>query len=505
MSIGGSSPKKGAVVWALFIIVGVAGILSMPREEYTGDPQAVRCETVSLIKFGTLEIPAPIATGLDNGYEIYFFTNPSDHKHYSKYGILNSLLYVPVLLAEEWRDGHLTYFASDRAIYLNWFNILLTVASAWYLYLIAARYTASQWVAVIYVLTALYCTFWWNYLRAQNSDMYQTMFLLGLYYHLTLSNESGTKNRDRIIAGAYLAALILVKVFFLILVPIALFFEFAVEWRRLRNLVAASRAAMWVAVPAGCAVGALLLVNTIKFGAPLDMGYRMLVSSGHDTVGLSEFTGDFFAGMHGFLLERRHSIFLYFPILAFALFGYRSFYREHRIDCLLFLTIGVLALLLCAKLGDWVGGWGYGPRYMLPYLPLLSLPFIKTVELTSRNWRRWWAIVLAGGIAVALCWSFKIQMEVNSVPFFAYYRLQSAFTALRVAEVDSYFDHQTFGGLAADLLAYRNGKPWRVLELAKPILNEQGVEHFTEITRENAASNYYFWPDASQAQEARSP
>ena len=492
-----STLKNNLSLLMLLIAVGVIGIISMPRQEYSGDPQVVRCETVSLIEYGTFEIPSRIARELDNGSEIYFFKNPSNQKYYSKYGILNSLLYVPVLLVEKWHDARLTYFSDDRVIYLNCFNIILTIASAWYLYLITYRYAVSRAVTILYVLTALYCTFWWNYLRAQNSDIYQTLFLLGLYHHLTSSFGAADGRRNRLLAGAYLGALILVKLFFLVLVPIVLLFAAVAEWRRLhaqgkaaplREGVAALRPAIWVALPVFCAVGTLLLANTVQYGSPVETGWRG-----------PQFGGNFLAGLHGFTLERRHSIFLYFPIFTFALIGYPAFFREHRMDCLLFLTIGGIVLLFCSKLGDWVGGWGYGPRYMLPYLPLLSLPFIKTMQFISRKWWKWWVAIAAGAMAGALCWSFKTQVEVNAVPFFAYYRLQIAFAPLRIPEIKSYFEDRTFGGLAKDLLAFKAGKPWRALELARPALNDNGIQKFTEVARENSASNYYFWRDASPA------
>jgi len=408
-----------------------------------------------------------------------------------------------VLLIEKWHDGNLTYFSNGRLIYLNCFNIILTLATAAYLYLVAARYTGSRSIPVIFVLTAFYCTFWWNYLRAQNSDIYQTLFLLGFYHHFTSYFRAGAARRHQILAGAYLGAMILVKTFFVILIPIVFSFVAVVEYQRLdpnrrpisfKTAVTPFRQAAWIAFPIVCAGCVLLAVNACKYGSPFETGW-----------GGPAFDGNFLVGLRGFLFERRHSVFIYFPVFTFALPGYPVFLRKHRLDGLLFLSIGLLIFLFCCKLGDWVGGWGYGPRYMLPYLPLLSLPFIDTMELISANRRKIWVAAGAAVIGVALIFSFETQLRVNAVPFFAYYRLQIAFTALRIPGVDGYFTDRTLGGVAADLLAFKKSKPMPLLQLASPVLNARGIEKFTEIVRANCVSNYYFWPDPSESADNPAP
>jgi hypothetical protein len=246
------------------------------------------------------------------------------------------------------------------------------------------------------------------------------------------------------------------------------------------------RRAARIAVPLACALGVLLAVNAYKFGSPLETGWSQ---------GGSVFGDNIFAGLYGFLFERGHSIFLYFPIFTFALFGYREFFKSYPLDTLLFTSIGILMLLLCAKVGDWVGGWGYGPRYILPYLPLLSLPFLKTIDFFVKNWRKWPAAACAVLVAGTLFWSFKFQLDVNSMPFFAYYKLEGLFVVFGNPRIDDYFFKHSMGEVDADLVAYKKGKPWLVFELMKPSLNPKGIAKVNDILRQYTASNYYFWPD----------
>lgn len=174
----------------------------MPKEEYIADPMAVRCETVSLINNGSLAIPSLVAQSFGERGQ-FFVENVTKEKWYCKYGILNSLMYLPVLFIQKWHEGTLEYFSPTRVIYLNAFNLLLAIASAIYLFLIASRYTERSIVAFLFVVAALYTTYWWNYLRGQNSEIYQVLFMLGFYYHLVRSCDGFKSRQHEALAGLF--------------------------------------------------------------------------------------------------------------------------------------------------------------------------------------------------------------------------------------------------------------------------------------------------------------
>ena len=78
---------------ALFVVF--VNFLTMPSEEYAGDATSVRIATVTLINTGKWAVPADRASTFgERG--AYFYQNASGN-WYSKYGILNMLLYVPIL------------------------------------------------------------------------------------------------------------------------------------------------------------------------------------------------------------------------------------------------------------------------------------------------------------------------------------------------------------------------------------------------------------------------
>src|SRR5690349_14533481 len=202
--------------WIVAIVFLVAAInfLTMPAEEYAGDGNAVRIETIGLINTGRWAVPPEIAREWGERGQ-YFYQN-ANGAFYPKYGVLNTLIYVPALWIQKIASGNLSLY-SDNTLSLNLFNIVLSCATAVYLSLLARRYTDSNLTMSIFVIASLYCTFWWNYLRAQSFEIYLTLFFLAFVYHfvVALNCEPRTvRNRQLFIAAVFLGLLCLSKIVF---------------------------------------------------------------------------------------------------------------------------------------------------------------------------------------------------------------------------------------------------------------------------------------------------
>ena len=491
--------KERIFFWILIAFVFIIGILSMPKEEYIADPMAVRCETVSLINDGSLAIPAALAQSVGERGQ-FFIENVTKEKWYCKYGILNSLMYLPALVIQKCCEGTLSYSSPSRVIYLNLFNLLLALASAIYLFLIASRYTKREVVAFFYVAAAFYTTYWWNYLRGQNSEIYQVLFMLGFYYHLVRSCDGLKSRKHEALAGLFFSVLILTKVVYVILLPVVgLFFilqyyqkcqdqESLFSWCSWRSWWSLFPSFCSFGLPVALAIGVILGVNDYKFGSPFESGYGQWQERGQPV-----FSGHFFSGLSHFFFNPQYSIFVYFPLLLFALFGYPTFFKKFRFQTCLFLSIGLVILLVNAKLLTWSGGWGYGPRYLLVMLPLVSLPFLAVLDSISEQRKKGKAMLAGGVIALVLLISLKLQMNVNALPFFVNFRLQGALAFLHDPRVDLYFSRVPFGIINGDLLAFKQGASLPVLESVEKRLSPERVEQLHQFIRSQLTSNYYFW------------
>jgi hypothetical protein len=488
--------KQGLFFWLLIVFVALVGIFSMPKEEYIADPMAVRCETVSLINNGSLAIPASVAVPFGERGQ-FFVENVMKQKWYCKYGIFNSLIYLPILGIQKWKEGSLEYFSPTRVIYLNVFNLVLAIASAVYLFLITSRYTKREVVAFFYVVAALYTTYWWNYLRAHNSEIYQVLFMLGFYYHLVCSFDGLPSRRQEFLSGLFFSALILTKVVYVILLPVVGLFFILVHDQKSRDEKSLFSLCWWRSLffslwsfgfPVALALLTILWVNNDKFGSPFESGYSQWQERGKPIL-----SGSFFSGLSHFFFDPQYSIFIYFPLLAFALFGYSSFFKKFRIQTYLFLSIGLVILLVNAKLLTWSGAWGYGPRYLLVMLPLVSLPFLMVLEWIVYQWKNIKAILAGAFIAFVLLVSLKLQMNVNALPFFVNFRLQGALSSLNDPQIDHYFSSTPFGLINEDLLAFKQGAPLPILKSAEEQLSPEVVERLHYFIKSQLASNYYWF------------
>ena len=121
--------------------------------------------------------------------------------------------------------------------------------------------------------------------------------------------------------------------------------------------------------PAAFAVGVFALflclhgaANAVLHGSFLETGY------GEEVL---RFTTPLADGLSGLLLSPGRSLFLYAPAVAAGLLGLR---RAPRAAVVLCAGAPLLHLLVVARWWSWEGGTAWGPRHLLPMLPLLVAP-----------------------------------------------------------------------------------------------------------------------------------
>jgi hypothetical protein len=108
------------------------------------------------------------------------------------------------------------------------------------------------------------------------------------------------------------------------------------------------------------------MYNHVRYGSPFDAGYlRDQVPAWGSSV---------LAGIAGLLFSPGASIFIYCPIAVLGVWTLIRSGRTHaRLGMLVLAEVAVFTLFY-AQLGNWVGGRSYGPRYLVPFLPLICLP-----------------------------------------------------------------------------------------------------------------------------------
>jgi hypothetical protein len=118
-------------------------------------------------------------------------------------------------------------------------------------------------------------------------------------------------------------------------------------------------------------------------------------------------------GAVGLLLHPGHGLILTTPIVLLAAIAWPRFLRTHP-EARLLAVAFALQYGLIALFHTWHGGFCYGPRYLVPFIPLLLVPLVAWGP-DGGEARRWpaWTRPLALGVVIA-------SLSINLPPAFVF-------------------------------------------------------------------------------------
>jgi len=481
----------GRLLLAIVVIVGVVG---MPRETYPGDPVTIREETRAILLRGELAVSEVVVREYASGEPgQYIVDNPRNGRSYSKYGSMAAWAYLLPMGVEKLVEGSLPPFRSQRrVIYLNVFNVLLSLLVAASLFRTAQRFGAAPWVAATYVGLCFYTTFLWNYLRVQNSDIMQLLLFawaVTAFLDVLDARQQGLGDgRGVVRLWAACGALLLTKVAYLIAGPL---FAIGLLVDRKTRLGGSWLAAFFAEarihlLPASVVVGLWLGINTVKFGSPWLTGYHVWRPEFHG------FTGDPFDALYHVLFTAQWGLGFCFPVLFLALPFLGRWGRQDPIRYGTLLGIGVTYLLVFAMLPCWRGEMCYGPRYWLFVLPFVALPAVSCVQRLASGTRPAWIAVAV--VSAGLLYSTALQWQVNKHSFFAFYSLREPLEQNMGITAADYFLQHSYGRVLWDFSRAQDdltALPW--WKDMKPRMPPQLAEDYEKHVRVVLADLNLFW------------
>jgi hypothetical protein len=140
-----------------------------------------------------------------------------------------------------------------------------------------------------------------------------------------------------------------------------------------------------------CAAIALTGVyNWLRFGSLFDSGYDLSVE---------RFDSSFLAGVTKLVVSPSYGLLIFWPPLLLAIAGLGRQLRAAPRETALFVGSFLTLLLLYAKWWAF-SGFGWGPRFLVPAIPLLALLALPVVRSRRRAERALTLACLMGGIAV---------------------------------------------------------------------------------------------------------
>lgn len=211
---------------------------------------------------------------------------------------------------------------------------------------------------------------------------------------------SPTRRVWRLIATGALLGLALISEYpaVLIAVILGLYALWRLGWRT----------TIWIALGGLPPLALLIGYDLIAFGTPLPIGYAhsVLWQEQHHS-GFMSLTYPRLSGMWGLLGGLFRGLLVRAPWLLLALPGAMLWWRSGRQRAPLAIAIAsALSLwLLYSASRMWWGGFGVGPRYIIPAIPFAAIP---AVWLADRVWSRaFWRRVVLGLVAISalLVWA----------------------------------------------------------------------------------------------------
>ncbi len=260
--------------------------------------------------------------------------------------------------------------------------------------------TATQAVALAFVLQL--GTLCLVYGRSSYGEALQA-FLLTWFVDLTLLASEQKRKKTLLLCGLCVGMLLHAKLVYGAVLPVGLG---VFLWAHRKDGLWANLRALGLPLCGALPGIALLLVhNWVKTGHPLRTGYQ----SGQ----LGLFDGDLLSGLFGLLLSPGRGLVFYAPPLLLGVLGiHRAWQTERRLTVLVGLTAAVVTLI-SAKYPVWHGGYCYGPRYLVPLIPMLlwlSVPWLSSLGQHQAR-RAGWIVALVGalglwvnGLGSALYW-----------------------------------------------------------------------------------------------------
>ena len=342
-----------------------------------------------------------------------------DGGRFAKYGIGQSLAAIPFYAASrplfdrlelpETRDPYGNLRTGAAIFGTGLANAVIGGATVAILFLLLVELGFSTFAAFVTSLALGLGTLWAHYSSTFLSEPLAGLCLVVAVFGLaTYEKEARTRGDSRgrpgwlAMSGFACGLAVATKVALAAIVwPFALW-AWWLGWRNSRwryafvtTLYWSSSFSVWV--------GIVATYNWARFGSVFESGY------GREA---GKFSTPLVEGFGGLLFSPVKGALWYCPVLLLSIAGALAFWRRNRSLSLAIGVASVSHLVLMAKYYQWYGGDCWGPRFLVPLLPLWLLP---AAEVLSR-WRRL-RFAAKAAIATVIAASLATTLAGVLVPF----------------------------------------------------------------------------------------
>jgi hypothetical protein len=273
-----------------------------------------------------------------------------------------------------------------------WLGPLLLAGTAVLLYSLSRKLNYQRGTATIITLIFAFTTMALPYSQTIFGEMVAMFGLLLSLWSFThiypLPNPPPTRERElassplkgkgafAFICGLGIALAIGINAVYAVVALLFGLFMLLQDWSNLRHLrnLRLIKILLWFAFPIILLGFGLLAYNQVRFGDWLTTGYNF-------APGQEGFTTPLWWGMAGLLLSPARGLLWYsFPVIL-GLIGFPQFFKREKVLAWLMVAVIAMQVIVFSLWWEWWGGYGWGPRFLLPivpYLMLFALPYVDT-------------------------------------------------------------------------------------------------------------------------------
>ena len=369
----GPSLHSATVARRLFLCFTLFFSLSTGGHVFSPDGLVMARVTESLVERGRLSVEDP-------GYPSGFLTVGPDDLKYAKYGVGFSVVAIPGYLVGKLLEKvmpernlaafsgltFLWYDAGDRSTSWRFFGAGLTNAvvvsgCCSLLFLLALEMGYSRSLGLVLAGLLAVATPYWVYSKTFFSEPLTGLCLL-LFVLCTLRWRRGQRSWDAWLAGFAVGCLVLIKTAHVVLWPLAAAVVASVLWtteprgvNRLRSVVSFATGPL----VAGVLLGAL---NAARFGSPWETGYGSEATL---------WTTPWLEGTLGLLVSPGRGLLIFMPLVVLSFVAAPMSFRRSPLVTSFVLGATLVLVGLYSRWHGWDGGWAWGPRFLVPVMPLL--------------------------------------------------------------------------------------------------------------------------------------
>lgn len=212
--------------------------------------------------------------------------------------------------------------------------------------------------------------------------------------------QSHNDIRDAVLAGLCTGLCAGINTIYILFLAVVGEYVLHARWHR--------RVLLAFIAPAGL-IGLMLLgYNTVRFGNPFEAGYYFAEGEG--------FTRPVLLGLYGLFFSPYRGLMWYSPILWLAVPGILLLRRRDRVLAFRIFVMVLTIALMFAGWWSWDGGVVWGPRFMIPAIPLLAVCLAPVLEAAAAQRR----FVLRTVLAVFLTLSLGVTLLGTIYTYFHY-------------------------------------------------------------------------------------